>query len=431
MRTGPQPRALFRREAIETAAGSQIGEPLHTHWHGVAVFTAAAFALVAALLVLVSVVEYSPIHRVPAYTDARSGLIRLRAPADGWVVTRIAVSEGTVVRQGDLLAVLGNERLATGGGSRQAALARRLGDEQATIGREIQAARQEAAAQQALITQRLAGLQAERGSLQADLQAGEQLLASLGAQSEQVQSVAAQGYATRLQAAQKHDEVTAQASRVASSRAALARTDRDLQLAQAERRLVDTRLAGLVENRHRSAGELERLKLAEDSEAERAIRAPQDGTVSAALIAPGQSVLLGQALFTLTPLDQPLVLRLLVPARAAAAVQPGMAVKFVLHAYPQEKFGQFDARIESISNAPALPTDLPQSSLSGEPVYVALAQTPAVLSGPNGQPLTLRPGMLGEALVPVERRRVIEWLFEPLLRGFNQGAGRAPQAGAR
>ena len=431
MSTSQPPRPLFRREAIETAAGSQIGEPLHTHWRGVAIFTAAAFALVMALLVLVSAVEYSPIHRVPAYTDARSGLIRLRAPADGWVVSRIAVSEGAVVRQGDLLAVLGNERLATQGGSRQAALVRRLGDEKATIEREIQAARQEAAAQHALITQRLAGLQAERASLLTDLQAAEQLLASLREQSEQVQSVAAQGYATRLQTAQKHDEATAQASRVASARAALARTDRDSQLAQAERRLVDTRLAGLVENRHRSAGELERLKLAEDSDAERAIRAPKDGTVSAALIAPGQSMLLGQALFTLTPLDQPLVLRLLVPARAAAAVQPGMAVKFVLHAYPQEKFGQFDARIESISQAPALPADLPQSSPAGEPVYVALAQTPGVLNGPNGQALALKPGMRAEALVPVERRRVIEWLFEPLLRGFNQGAGRAPQEGAR
>lgn len=393
-------------------------------------FTAAAFAWVAALLVLVSVVEYSPIHRVPAYTDARSGLIRLRAPTDGWVVTRIAVGEGAVVRQGDLLAVLGNERLATDGGSRQAALARRLGDERATIEREIQAARQEAAAQQVLITQRVAGLQAERASLQADLQAGEQLLASLGAQSEQVQAVAAQGYATRLQAAQKHDEAIAQASRVASARAALARTDRDIQLSQAERRLVDTRLASLIENRHRSAGELERLKLAEDSDAERAIRAPQDGIVSAALIAPGQSVLLGQVLFTLTPQDQPLVLRLLVPARAAAAVQPGMAVKFVLHAYPQEKFGQFDARIESMSNAPALPADLLQTSLSNAPVYVALAQPPAVLTGPNGRALALKPGMQAEALVPVERRRVIEWMFEPLLRGFNRGAGRARQAGA-
>lgn len=419
-------RPLFRPRAITTTAGSQIGEPLRTHWRGVAWFTAAAGALVAMLLVFVSVTTYAPVHHVPAYTDARSGLVRLRAPGDGWVVQRIAVGEGAVVRQGDLLAVLGHPQFGADGTDQQAARQRRLQAERTLLDREIQAARDEAAAQHRLIGQRIAGLRAERRSVLADQVASEQLLVSLQAQSEQISAMAAQGFVTRLQAAQKLDEATAQASRVATTRAAVARVDRDTELAQSERRLVETRLDGLVQSRLRSAGELDRLMLAGTTEAERALRAPQDGTVSAALIASGQSVVLGQALFTLTPHGQPLVLRLLVPARAAAAVHPGMAVKFVLRAYPEEKFGRFDARITSVSDAPALPTDLPQAGLSTEPVYLALAETAADLRAPDGRPLELRPGMLAEALVPVERRRVIEWLLKPWLRGLNQSAWQAP-----
>jgi membrane fusion protein len=417
---------LFRQLAVEAAAGSQIGEPLRMHWRGVTVFTACAFALVVALLAFVSIAEYSPIHRVVAFTDAPGGLVRLRSPADGLVVTRIAAQEGAVVRQGDVLGVLGGDRLRTDGSSQRAAQQRKLEDEQAMIGREIEAARQEAAAQHALIDRRLAGLRVESASLRADLQFGELLLASLSTQSEQVSAVAEQGYATRQQAAQRRDEVTAQASRLANSRAALARVERDTEVAQSERRLVDARLAGLVENRRRSGGELERLMLTGDAEAERAIRAPQDGTVSAALIAEGQSVVLGQALFTLTPQGQPLVLRLLVPAREVASVRPGQDVKFVLRAYPQEKFGQFSARIDSVSDAPTLPTDLPQSGTVAEPVYVALARPAPLERGPGGQVLALKPGMLGEALIPVERRTIIEWLFEPVLRGFNESAARTP-----
>ena len=36
--------------------------------------------------------------------------------------------------------------------------------------------------------------------------------------------------------------------------------------------------------------------------------------------------------------------------------------------------------------------------------------------------------MLAEALVPIERRTVLEWLFEPLLRGLNDSA---PRPGGR
>lgn len=425
----PNDSLLFRHMAVETAAGSQFGDPLRTHWRGVKIFTIAAFALVTALGAFISVVEYSPTHRVPAYTDAQGGLVRLRSPADGLVVNHIAASEGTIVRQGALLAVLGSDRFRSDGRSQHAVQQRRLEEEKAMIGREIAAAQSEAAAQHALIDQRIAGLRVERLSLRADLQSGEQLLASLSEQSEQVSSVAAQGYATRMQAWQKRDEVTAQASRVASSRATLARAERDVEIAQAERRLVDARLAGLAENRRRSGGELERLMLVGDADAERAVRAPLDSTVSTALIAQGQSLALGQALFTLTPIGQPLVLRLLVPARAAAVVRPGMDVKFVLRAYPQEKFGRFDARIESVSEAPAMPADVPQGLGAGEPVYVVVARPPGVLHASGGQILALKPGMLGEALIPVERRTVVEWLFEPILRGFNESAGRAPIVG--
>jgi hypothetical protein len=36
--------------------------------------------------------------------------------------------------------------------------------------------------------------------------------------------------------------------------------------------------------------------------------------------------------------------------------------------------------------------------------------------------------MLADALVPIERRTVLEWLFEPMLRGFHESADRSPAA---
>ena len=109
------PSPLFRQVAIEAASGTQIGASLTTHWRGVAAFTAVAFVLLAALIAFVAIVEYSPVHRVAAFVDARGGLVRLKAPLDGRV-TRLAVDDGALVSKGDLLAVIGSERLREEGG---------------------------------------------------------------------------------------------------------------------------------------------------------------------------------------------------------------------------------------------------------------------------------------------------------------------------
>jgi membrane fusion protein len=418
---------LFRATAVEASAGTQIGEPLVTHWRGVALFTLSAFALVVALLAFAATTEYSPVNRVPSYVEPRGGLVRLSAPISGHV-RELVVAQGASVRRGALLAVLNSDRLRADGGSEHGALRRDLEDERATIDREMGAARQEADANQVLIDRKRQGLRAERDALQAQIEASDQLLNSLKAQSEQFATVAIQGYATKLQATQKKDEVTSQRSRLAELRAALARVDVEIATNDGERQVMAARFNGLIENRKRSSGELGRLIVQSDSEAEQAIRAPADGVVSTALIASGQSVAAGQPLFTIAPADAPLIVRLLVPARAVASVKAGLGVKVVFRAYPQEKFGQFDARVESVSEMPSLPSEIDHIYELSEPVFVATASLPTVLRAADGRVLKIKAGMLADTLVPIERRTVLEWLFEPVLRGFHESADPSREA---
>lgn len=90
---------LFRQVAIDAAAGTQIGEPLDTYGRGLTFFTISAIVLMGALLAFIILVEYSPIYRVPAYTDVPGGLVRLSAPVDARV-RKIAVEEGASVTEG-------------------------------------------------------------------------------------------------------------------------------------------------------------------------------------------------------------------------------------------------------------------------------------------------------------------------------------------
>jgi len=155
------------------------------------------------------------------------------------------------------------------------------------------------------------------------------------------------------------------------------------------------------------------------------IRAPQDGRVSFASLADGQSVEAGQPLFTLAPANDSLVVKLLVAPAAVASVRPGVDIKLIFRAYPQERFGLFAARIDSVNEIPSLPGEVAQAPGASEPMFVAIATLPGELHSPSGDALPLKPGMLADALVPIERRTVLEWLLEPILRGLNDSVGRA------
>ncbi len=424
-------RGLFRRAAVTAAAGSDLGEPLRAYWFGVRLFSLLALLLVGGLILFAAHVEYAKVHRVRAFVDSRQGLVRMTAPASG-SIAQLLVKEGDRVEAGAPLAVISSDKLGGDGAGYRAALLLQLDAEKEAIAREIVTAELEAQAQHTLVARRLDGLRQERVQAQADIGSAAQLLRSLQEQVERLNTVAAAGFATRTQIDQKRDEVAAQESRLAIARATLARIDRDLATAQAERAVIDARLRAAVDSRNRASQEIERRIVEGTAEAQQTVRAAQAGTVSASLISAGQSVAAGQALFTLTPLDDRLVVRLLVPARTVAAARPGTAIRVAFQPYPQERFGSFPATVESVSGSPVLPSDAAGPyGTTAEPVFVAVAPIDRTLLASGGESIVLRPGMLADALVSLEQRTVLAWLLDPIVRGFNQSTGRSPAPATR
>jgi membrane fusion protein len=92
-------------------------------------------------------------------------------------------------------------------------------------------------------------------------------------------------------------------------------------------------------------------------------------------------------------------------------------VKLSSAAFPYQKFGLQDGRVASVSRSPVAPAQAHQASASEAPeglyrLTVALASQHVVA---YGEATPLRAGMTLDAAVIQDRRRVIEWLFEPLI----------------
>ena len=149
------------------------------------------------------------------------------------------------------------------------------------------------------------------------------------------------------------------------------------------------------------------------------VRAPQDGVLSAVLAEPGQAVSPSSALASLVPRGAVLQAQLYAPSSAVGFVRPGQAVRLRLEAFPYQKFGPLEGRVLQVSRTPLAAGELLSQPLAGAlpkrpgealfRITVAIDDTSAA-----HWPQALAAGMRLQADVLLERRRLIEWLFEPL-----------------
>ncbi|HSN97267.1 MAG TPA: hypothetical protein VLS89_03180, partial [Candidatus Nanopelagicales bacterium] len=126
-------------------------------------------------------------------------------------------------------------------------------------------------------------------------------------------------------------------------------------------------------------------------------------------------------LLSIVPTGSKLVAHIFCPSRAVGFLRIGARVLLRYAAYPYQKFGHHHGTVLSISHSAVSPGELPGrlaglSSLVGstEPVYRVTIGLARQGVNAHGEVLRLDPGMLLEADVLLERRRLIEWVLEPL-----------------
>jgi membrane fusion protein len=86
-------------------------------------------------------------------------------------------------------------------------------------------------------------------------------------------------------------------------------------------------------------------------------------------------------------------------------------------AYPHQKFGSHQARIVAIASSPLPPPEMGYVPPDGtrEPLYRIKAALKSQTISAYGRSEPLQAGMQVEADIQLDRRRLIEWIFEPVL----------------
>jgi membrane fusion protein len=157
-----------------------------------------------------------------------------------------------------------------------------------------------------------------------------------------------------------------------------------------------------------------------ENEAKRSIAvvAPRSGTATAIAFEIGQTVELGKLLVSIVPEKTELEARLYLPSRAIGFIRQGTQVWLRYQAYPYQKFGHSRGVIKSISKTTLLASELSDAKVfygnNLEPLYQVTVTIGKQEVIGYGKIFPLQAGMLVDADLMHDQRKLYEWILDPL-----------------
>ena len=428
-RTGVQPAGtdlrLFRSEVFDARQTQWLGTAILAPRASFRLFTLVGLVAAAAIVALVCFGEFTRTARVNGWLLPQEGVVRVQAPRPG-IVGNLDVKEGAQVHKGDRLLTLSDELQSARLGPTQAQITQRLSERRASMAEERSQQQRLLAQQDRALANRVAALRFE----------GEQMEREIGLLRERVEIASravalnrkyhAEGFISEMRLQQVESELLEQRARLAAAERSRLTAARERMNIEAERADLPLKLGQGTALLDRGMAELEQARAEAEARREIVVIAPHDGTVTAIHAVPGAKADAGTPLLSIVPPATRLEAHLYAPSRAIGFVRTGQRVQLRYQAFPYQRFGHYEGVVATVSRAALSPAELPAqlaglTSVTGvaagaaaEPLYritVSLASQNVTAYGAN---TALQPGMTLEADVALERRRLFEWVLDPL-----------------
>ena len=411
--------SLFRPEVFQAKQNRWTGQIVLTRPFSLSFLTLCAAALAAALAVFAAFGSYTAKTTVSGQLLPEKGVVRVYAP-DAGIITAKHVADGDLVQAGDVLFTLSTAR-DDGNGSIQARLAA-----EARLKKTL--AEQEIARQKRVHTAELAAQENTVRRLQSQMQ---HIRNQIAAQQRRIalseKTLAQQRYLAK-EGAVSELEKTAYENSLLELKTDLAAYKREESNLARETAVQQSSLHTLPERQATEISQLERAAAAYSQEildyAQRGgqtVRAAVSGYVGTLNAEVGQQADAGRMLASIVPQQSELLADLYVPSRAIGFVKQGDRVILRYQAYPYQKFGHAEGKIISVAQTAlgrqelaGLGNILTDAAQPNEPVYLVKVKLNSQTILAYGEQKRLQIGMVLEADILRENRKLYEWVLEPL-----------------
>lgn len=407
-------KGLFRAEAVQSRAVTLFGGIVVPQDRGSAWLAWLSVLLAVGLVALLTAGSFHRRERVPGYIAPAAGLIRVHSPRVG-TVSRLHVAEGQSVRQGAVLFSIVSPRDAASGVDVDQAQIDRLREEEASLRGRLEAERALSAERADAVRREVNELAALLSGLRGQRASAAQRLAVLRQDAKRLEALHAAGHAPASLRDSRVLDLLAAEQDVQRLDGEMERLEGELQNLRSRFRLIPLEFEVISEELQSRLAAI-RHSLAE-AEAQKAIvvRAPVAGRVTALVAHAGMAVTPERPLLSILPAGTELQAELLLPTRAAGFIREGQAVHLRYDAFPYQKFGIYRGSVQSVSRTVLNPEDQTGPIRLAVPAYRVIVKLDSPMVAAYGERLPLQPGLTLEADIIRDRRRIIEWIFDPVI----------------
>lgn len=412
-------RQLYRKEALNARQIKWLGDIVLIR--PVSFTFLSAMAGLAAIIVLMFLFfgTYTKRVTVSGQLVPNLGLVKVYVPQFGIVVKKNVV-EGQSVKQGDVLYVLSSERHSDTLGSVQATISSQVSSRRDSLKEVLEKTRRLNEEERNAVMKRVDGLESELAKIGSQIE-GQASRVKLAEEAVvRMRDLEAQHFISKEQFQQRQADLLDQRARLQSLERDRISVSRDLTIQRSD-------LAGMPLRHQNTLAQIERdiISLGQElteSEAKRRleITAPESGIATAVTAEAGQTVDGGKPLVSIVPVGATMQAFLYAPSRAIGFVRPGDKVLMRYQAYPYQKFGLAQGTVAHVAKVALPSNDL--TGMSGpsvqannnEPLYRITVNLFAQTVKAYGRSQTLQAGMALDADILQEKRRLYEWVLEPL-----------------
>lgn len=417
--------SFFRPEVFEAKKNKWTGHVVLSRPFSFVFLTGCAASGAFALILFAFFGSYTRKTTVEGQLLPVSGLVRVYAPDTG-VVAAKKVKDGDYVEQGDELLTVSMPRYS-GGGDVRAKLVKEAEMKKDMLLQEIERQKKVQQGEERTLTDSVAKLENQLAEVRSQIK-GQGKRVQLAAEIiEKYRPLLKKGFISEQQMIEYENEHLNQVSQLDALKREESGVLRELNTQKQTLSDLPDKQGTELSQLQRSVSELTQEGLNLDLQQEQTVHASKSGYVSTSNVEVGQQVGPSQLLMSIVPGKTELVANLYVPSRAAGFIKPEDKVVLRYQAYPYQKFGHAQGKILSIAKTAVGKQEL--ASLGGisadsenpaiqaqgnEPVYLVKVKLEKQTIKVYGEEKPLQIGMVAEADILHERKKLYEWVLDPL-----------------
>jgi membrane fusion protein len=411
------PTPLFRTSALNAAKVKSLGEIVLIRPVSFSILTLLVASMAILLICFMILGSYTKRSTVSGQLVPDVGVLKVYVPQPG-VILEKHVREGQRVKKGELLYLTSSERQSGKQDGIQAAISRQVERRVDSLRNELSEQRKLQQDEEDALRKKIHGLHAEQSNVVHQLfgqRARVELAEAAFVRSEKLRL---QGYISTEMSQQKQADLLDQKNRLQTLERDQINIERELQAQQDELRSLPLRQRSQAAQTERLIASTAQEWTESEGKRQITVTAAESGVATGVTAEVGQSVDGNTPMVSIIPDGAMLQANLFAPSRAIGFIHRGDRVLLRFQAYPYQKFGHAVGVVASVSRVALALNELvgyqATANANGEPLYRITVLLGRQSVTAYGKPELLQAGMLVEADILHETRKLYEWVLEPL-----------------